>query len=145
MGRQHLRAGFIQVRQQKTDVVLEIPPHPALHEILTAHHPAEHLTLLTTAAGKPFTAAGLYGLVSRPLPGSWLAAWAIGAWSAQGNLSTPRRGRLFGQSNRGDLRPRLPGGTPKPPIKNGWRRMLWRPSRTSLATPSIGLPKTPRK
>jgi integrase len=60
MGRQHVRAGFLQVRQAKTGAVLEIPLHPALQEILAAH-PAEHLTFLTTQAGKPFTAAGFTG------------------------------------------------------------------------------------
>ncbi len=60
MGRQHVRAGFLQVRQEKTSAVLEIPLHPALQEILAAH-PAEHLTFLTTRAGEPFTAAGFTG------------------------------------------------------------------------------------
>jgi integrase len=57
MGLQHIRAGFIQVRQQKTGAYLEIPLHPALQEILAAH-PVEHLTFLVTSLGKPFTAAG---------------------------------------------------------------------------------------
>ena len=60
MGRQHVRAGFLQVRQEKTRAILEIPLHPALQEILAAH-PAEHLTFLTTRAGEPFTAAGFTG------------------------------------------------------------------------------------
>ena len=60
MGRQHIRGGFIQVRQQTTSAVLEIPLHPALQEILAAH-PAEHLTFLTTVYGQPFTAAGFTG------------------------------------------------------------------------------------
>ncbi len=60
MGRQHVRVGFLQVRQAKTGAILEIPLHPALQEILAAH-PAEHLTFLTTQAGQPFTAAGFTG------------------------------------------------------------------------------------
>jgi integrase len=57
MGRQHVKGGFISVRQKKTGAALEIPVHPLLGEILAAH-PADHLTFLTTRAGEPFTAAG---------------------------------------------------------------------------------------
>jgi integrase len=57
MGRQHIRGGVVQVRQQKTSAVLAIPLHPELAAIVEAT-PSEHLTFLTTAYGKPFTAAG---------------------------------------------------------------------------------------
>jgi integrase len=57
MGRQHVRAGVVHVRQQKTGAMLAIPVHPALQAVLDAT-PSEHLTFLTTAYGKPFTAAG---------------------------------------------------------------------------------------
>jgi integrase len=57
MGSQHVRGGFMRVVQQETGFALEIPMHPALAEILAAHQ-AEHLTFLTTAAGKPFSAQG---------------------------------------------------------------------------------------
>jgi integrase len=57
MGRQHVRGGVVHVRQQKTGTMLAIPVHPALQAVLDAT-PSEHLTFLTTAYGKPFTAAG---------------------------------------------------------------------------------------
>jgi integrase len=57
MGRQHIRDGFIRVRQQKTGTELEIPLLPDLQEVLAAH-PAEHLTFLTTKMGRPFVANG---------------------------------------------------------------------------------------
>jgi integrase len=57
MGRQHVRDGVLHVRQQKTGVELAIPLHLALAEVI-AKTPAEHLTLLTTQTGKPFSAAG---------------------------------------------------------------------------------------
>jgi integrase len=57
LGRQHVRDGIVQVRQQKTGVVLAIPMHPALATILEAT-PSEHLTFLTTRDGKPFSPAG---------------------------------------------------------------------------------------
>jgi integrase len=57
LGRQHIRNGLLQLRQQKTGVTLTIPVHPALAEILDAT-PSDHLTFLVTAAGKPFSAAG---------------------------------------------------------------------------------------
>lgn len=57
MGRQHVASGMIRVRQQKTGTELEIPVHDALARSLTTT-PNEHLNFLTTAYGKPFTAAG---------------------------------------------------------------------------------------
>jgi integrase len=57
LGRQHIRDGFINVRQQKTGIELAIPIHPILASVI-GQTPADHLTLLTTKAGKPFSAAG---------------------------------------------------------------------------------------
>jgi integrase len=57
IGRQHIRDGVCHVRQQKTGIELAIPIHPTLAEII-AETPADHLTLLTTQTGKPFSAAG---------------------------------------------------------------------------------------
>jgi integrase len=57
IGRQHVRASVVHVRQQKTGTMLAIPVHPALQAILDAT-PGEHLTFLVTEYGKPFTAAG---------------------------------------------------------------------------------------
>lgn len=61
MGPQHVRAGRITVRQQKTGAVLSIPLHPRLAEILAAT-PPDHLTFLVTTAGKPFSAPGFGNL-----------------------------------------------------------------------------------
>lgn len=57
LGPQHVRAGRLIYRQQKTGRQLAIPIHPQLAEILNAT-PSTHLTFLVTAHGKPFTAAG---------------------------------------------------------------------------------------
>jgi integrase len=57
MGRQHIRNGAVEVKQQKTGTRLAIPVHPNLQTALDAM-PAEHLTFLTTSFGKPFAAAG---------------------------------------------------------------------------------------
>jgi integrase len=54
MGRQHVKGGFLTVRQAKTGATVVIPIHPDLQVILDASE-AEHLTFLTTAAGKPFS------------------------------------------------------------------------------------------
>jgi integrase len=43
MGRQHVRAGVVHVRQQKTGTMLAIPVHPALQAVLDAT-PSEHLS-----------------------------------------------------------------------------------------------------
>jgi integrase len=61
MGRQHVRDGVLIVRQGKTGRLVEIPIHSTLAEIL-AGTPSEHLTFLTTGAGKPFSAAGFGNL-----------------------------------------------------------------------------------
>jgi len=50
-------AGTIRVVQQKTRRKLVIPVHPALRQALAAV-PREHVTILNTAFGKPFTVAG---------------------------------------------------------------------------------------
>jgi integrase len=79
MGRQHIRNGILSVRQNKTGVELKVPVHPDLRVVLDAT-PSEHLTFLTTTAGKPFTSdgfghwfremcdeAGLHGLTAHGL------------------------------------------------------------------------------
>jgi integrase len=57
LGRQHIREGFVHVRQQKTGIELAIPIHAKLAAII-AETPVHHLTLLTTKTGKPFSPAG---------------------------------------------------------------------------------------
>ena len=57
MGRQHIREGMLHIRQVKTVTLLTIPIDPVLDAII-ADTPSDHLTFLTTAFGKPFTAAG---------------------------------------------------------------------------------------
>jgi integrase len=57
MGRQHLRDGWLVIRQQKTGNLVEIPVHAELQAVLAAT-PGDHLTFLTTEAGAPFSAAG---------------------------------------------------------------------------------------
>ena len=57
MGRQHIRDGAMHVRQQKTGIELVVPVHAKLAAII-AETSADHLTLLTTQTGKPFSAAG---------------------------------------------------------------------------------------
>lgn len=60
-GPQHLRAGRIFYRQQKTGRSLSIPVHPAFAAAIEAA-PSGHLTFLVTGQGKPFTAAGFGNL-----------------------------------------------------------------------------------
>jgi integrase len=53
LGRQHVKGGFMTVRQGKTGATVVIPLHPELQAILAASE-AGNLTFLTTATGKPF-------------------------------------------------------------------------------------------
>ena len=62
MGRQHVRDGVLSIRRKKTNVPVEIPVLPELQEALDAMPPSEHLTFLTTASGKSFSAAGFGNL-----------------------------------------------------------------------------------
>ena len=57
MGRQHMRDGYIEVRQQKTGTELSIPIHPELLAVIEVTE-AEHLTFLVTKGGAPFSPAG---------------------------------------------------------------------------------------
>ena len=57
MGRQHVRDGFITVRQNKTGAVLEIPVIPELEAIISKT-PSDNLTFLVTLYGRSFTVAG---------------------------------------------------------------------------------------
>src|SRR5262245_3667620 len=53
IGRQHIRAGALTVKQEKTGKPLVIPVHPHLQAVLDAT-PSEHLTFLVTTTGKPY-------------------------------------------------------------------------------------------
>jgi integrase len=57
MGPQHIRDGLLHARQQKTKVELRIPILPDLQAALDALPAPQHLTFLTTDAGRPFTSA----------------------------------------------------------------------------------------
>jgi len=57
MGRQHVRAGLIAVKQQDSGAALWIPVRRDWRAVLDAS-PADNLTFLVTATGKPFSAAG---------------------------------------------------------------------------------------
>jgi integrase len=57
MGRQHVRNGLVEVRQQKTGTALAIPVHPALQTVLDGT-PLDQMTFLVTRSGKPFSPLG---------------------------------------------------------------------------------------
>ena len=60
MGRQHVKDGRINVRQQKTGTRLWLPIHPDLKAIMDAT-PSDHLTFLVSELGKPYKSAGSFG------------------------------------------------------------------------------------
>jgi integrase len=57
MGRQHVRDGVLYVRQEKTGAEVNVPILPPLQAAIDSL-PAEHLTFLVSANGKPFTPHG---------------------------------------------------------------------------------------
>jgi integrase len=54
MGRQHIRDGLMQVRQNKTKATLTIPVHPALQRVIDSTATG-NLTFLTTKTGRPYS------------------------------------------------------------------------------------------
>jgi integrase len=59
MGPQHIQAGMLRVRQEKTGFELMIPIHPRLLEII-AETPSDHLNYIVTRNGGPFR-SGSFG------------------------------------------------------------------------------------
>ena len=57
MGPQHMKNGFLKVKQKKTGTELSIPVHPDLQATIDASQ-IGHLAFLVTSQGKPFTANG---------------------------------------------------------------------------------------
>lgn len=53
MGAQHIREGWLHIKQQKTGAELIIPVHPSLAAVIAAA-PRGHLTFVTTRHGGPF-------------------------------------------------------------------------------------------
>jgi integrase len=148
MGRQHVRAGFIQVRQQKTGAVLEIPLHPALQEILAAH-PAEHLTFLMTSLGQPFTAAGFTGWFRDRCreAGLPLGLSAHGLRKAtcrrlaEAGCSANQIAAISGHASLREVERYTKAANQKRMAEAAMQTI----SGTTLANPGIGLPKMPRK
>lgn len=64
MTRQQVQDGRVTVRQEKTGQLVDIIQHPQLKASLAAY-PSEHLVLLTTEQGKPFTAKGFGNWISK--------------------------------------------------------------------------------
>jgi integrase len=57
MGPQHIRDGFLHVKQSKTGVELGIPVTSQLRDIIAAS-PVNQLTFIVSELGKPYTATG---------------------------------------------------------------------------------------
>jgi integrase len=53
MGRQHIRNGWLDVKQEKTGKPLKLPVRPELQAVLDAT-PSAHLTFLVTTTGRPY-------------------------------------------------------------------------------------------
>ncbi len=64
VGRQHIKDGFIQKTQEKTDEPVWVPISPELQACIDAM-PKTGLHLVTTAYGKPFSVKGIGGAVQR--------------------------------------------------------------------------------
>jgi integrase len=126
MGRQHIRDGFISVRQQKTGVELAIPLHPDLLELLS-ETPRDNLTFLTTQFGQPFTSNGFGNWFRKQCNAAGLPGWRMAC---------------VRQLRADSLRPDAPGTksppspvtrasnklrtTRKPQTRDDWLQRRWR-------------------
>ncbi|MCK1672714.1 tyrosine-type recombinase/integrase [Bradyrhizobium sp. 150] len=103
MGRQHVKAGTLSMRRQKTGVAFDIPLLPDLLAELT-HQKANQLFYLTTEYGKPFTAAG------------------FGNWFADRCREAAVPGRAHGLRKASAVRHALNGATaPELMAWHGWK------------------------
>ena len=59
VGPQHIRDGVLHVTQQKTGGKLQLPIRPELQEVLDAT-PCDHLTLLVSTTGGPYSPTGFW-------------------------------------------------------------------------------------
>ena len=119
MGRQHIRGDVVNVRQQKTRAMLAIPLHSALAAIIESQAVTQkpqngnqgadgtlnNLALLTTAYGKPFTAAGFGNWFRDRCNEAGLPEHCTAHWPAQGRLPAPCRGRVQCKRHRLHQRP----------------------------------------
>ena len=105
MGRQHIRDGVMQVRQQQDRRRVGDPGARRAWLPSLPRRRADHLTFLTTQFGKPFTASRLRQLVPRAMRRGGAASLQR-ARAAEGRGAPARRGRLHRARDRGDHRPR---------------------------------------
>ena len=85
MGRQHIRDGSLQVRQDKTGAVLEIPVHPKLKETIDAT-PGKHLTFLTTKTGKSYSGNDFSDQFRAWCDKAEATRGMFGSWTTQGSV-----------------------------------------------------------
>ena len=95
MGRQHVRAGFLQVRQEKDQRGFgnSVAPGPTGDP---GRASGGAFNLLTTRAGEPFTAAGFTGWFRDRCREAGLPLGLSAHGLAQGHMPPSRRGRLLG-------------------------------------------------
>ena len=101
MGRQHVKAGVLTVRQRKTGAELAIPVHAHLRAVLDAT-PNEHLTFLVTTTGKPYGGNAFSEQFRKWCDAAGLPTALQAARVAQGRLSPSCRSRMFSERDHGD-------------------------------------------
>ena len=110
IGRQHVHNGILTIEQGKTEggeeAHVEIPLHPKLREIIDATPTIGVKTFLVTHFGKPYTAPGLWKLVSRPLQCGGMFRY-FRARRTQGHGSPSCRDRMQRKPDRRYYWPRI--------------------------------------
>jgi integrase len=132
IGRQHVRGNWITVRQSKTGKPLMIPIGEALRAAIDAM-PSEHLTFLTTARGKPFTAAGFTNYFRKQCkrPGSPLGFRRTGcAKRCAGGWPRPDAAQMRLRRSADMRRSTKWSATRKPRINSEWHARRSNGSRT---------------
>ena len=126
MGRQHVKGGFLTVRQSKTGATVAIPLHPELQAILAASG-ASNLTFLTTAS-RLLPVPSPIGLERYAVPRACRLAYRRTGCAKRCAEGSPRPVARQIRLPRFQAMPRFGklAGTRKRPIRNAWPRPRWR-------------------
>lgn len=144
MGRQHARNGAIEIRQEKTGVLVQFPILPELQVALDAMPASDHLPYLATDTGRPFkpnyfthwfqvqcdaagvprgySAHGLRKLAATCHANNGATAHELMAWFGWTTLEEAERytraadRRRLAASTGEKIRTATPFGKPKPPV-----------------------------
>ena len=104
------KTGRIKVIQQKTGVKIQVPLHRDLLVVLEkARH--NHVTIVNTEYGKPFTVDGFSSFMRDAIRAAGLPTRLSAAWTAQGRRSSLGGSRMHDEADHGGPWPQVACGS----------------------------------